>query len=169
MRLAARVALVALLVLLRARVAEDHAAASRRLEPTRAPAPPVALGCASRARAASVISELARGVRWVAELCWRRASERASGGAIRQRADQTLAGLVFFEGATTIPRVAVERARRASRATNAVPRPNQCVVGAAPKRHQTDGARTVLRVGRCLLYTSPSPRDGLLSRMPSSA
>ena len=23
--------------------------------------------------------------------------------------------------------------------------------------------------GHCLLYTSPSPRDGLLSRMPSSA
>ena len=27
--------------------------------------------------------------------------------------------------------------------------------------------KTLLRV--CLLYTSPSPRDGLLSRMPSSA
>ena len=27
---------------------------------------------------------------------------------------------------------------------------------------------TALRMG-CLLYTSPSPRDGLLSRMPSSA
>src|SRR5665647_3617359 len=27
------------------------------------------------------------------------------------------------------------------------------------------GARTMI----CLLYTSPSPRDGLLSRMPSSA
>ena len=26
-----------------------------------------------------------------------------------------------------------------------------------------------LIVGTCLLYTSPSPRDGLLSRMPSSA
>ena len=26
-----------------------------------------------------------------------------------------------------------------------------------------------LMVNRCLLYTSPSPRDGLLSRMPSSA
>ena len=26
-----------------------------------------------------------------------------------------------------------------------------------------------LTVGGCLLYTSPSPRDGLLSRMPSSA
>ena len=36
-------------------------------------------------------------------------------------------------------------------------------------------ARTVRRFGEvvkgytCLLYTSPSPRDGLLSRMPSSA
>ena len=26
-----------------------------------------------------------------------------------------------------------------------------------------------LQQGICLLYTSPSPRDGLLSRMPSSA
>ena len=25
------------------------------------------------------------------------------------------------------------------------------------------------RIADCLLYTSPSPRDGLLSRMPSSA
>ena len=28
---------------------------------------------------------------------------------------------------------------------------------------------TLDQVGTCLLYTSPSPRDGLLSRMPSSA
>ena len=27
----------------------------------------------------------------------------------------------------------------------------------------------IARLGICLLYTSPSPRDGLLSRMPSSA
>ena len=27
----------------------------------------------------------------------------------------------------------------------------------------------VIDIGSCLLYTSPSPRDGLLSRMPSSA
>ena len=27
----------------------------------------------------------------------------------------------------------------------------------------------VARIAPCLLYTSPSPRDGLLSRMPSSA
>ena len=29
--------------------------------------------------------------------------------------------------------------------------------------------RRVLKGMACLLYTSPSPRDGLLSRMPSSA
>ena len=30
-------------------------------------------------------------------------------------------------------------------------------------------AERLARNGICLLYTSPSPRDGLLSRMPSSA
>ena len=29
--------------------------------------------------------------------------------------------------------------------------------------------KTITKYGACLLYTSPSPRDGLLSRMPSSA
>ena len=29
--------------------------------------------------------------------------------------------------------------------------------------------QTEVVVNTCLLYTSPSPRDGLLSRMPSSA
>ena len=34
----------------------------------------------------------------------------------------------------------------------------------------TDGLRRVnAELWDCLLYTSPSPRDGLLSRMPSSA
>ena len=32
-----------------------------------------------------------------------------------------------------------------------------------------DSLDTVELVMACLLYTSPSPRDGLLSRMPSSA
>ena len=32
-----------------------------------------------------------------------------------------------------------------------------------------DSSKCVARVWDCLLYTSPSPRDGLLSRMPSSA
>ena len=36
---------------------------------------------------------------------------------------------------------------------------------------QEDAYRMLLsaKLGLCLLYTSPSPRDGLLSRMPSSA
>ena len=34
----------------------------------------------------------------------------------------------------------------------------------------SNGTQTVAQsIGTCLLYTSPSPRDGLLSRMPSSA
>ena len=32
-----------------------------------------------------------------------------------------------------------------------------------------DGTYLGVRIQFCLLYTSPSPRDGLLSRMPSSA
>ena len=34
---------------------------------------------------------------------------------------------------------------------------------------QTQGRATAFLSDPCLLYTSPSPRDGLLSRMPSSA
>ena len=37
------------------------------------------------------------------------------------------------------------------------------VVDKAPAQIEQPGSTT------CLLYTSPSPRDGLLSRMPSSA
>ena len=36
-------------------------------------------------------------------------------------------------------------------------------------RVRTYEERRVTRSDTCLLYTSPSPRDGLLSRMPSSA
>ena len=38
--------------------------------------------------------------------------------------------------------------------------------------HQPEGVELIALVvenDTCLLYTSPSPRDGLLSRMPSSA
>ena len=34
---------------------------------------------------------------------------------------------------------------------------------------QTGGRAVIADSSSCLLYTSPSPRDGLLSRMPSSA
>ena len=42
-----------------------------------------------------------------------------------------------------------------------------CLLGAVLSGSQ-ELVRTLLDAG-CLLYTSPSPRDGLLSRMPSSA
>ena len=38
------------------------------------------------------------------------------------------------------------------------------------QEHASCGVGLVVAIdGNCLLYTSPSPRDGLLSRMPSSA
>ena len=39
-----------------------------------------------------------------------------------------------------------------------------CIMGAALTQGSQGGTHDA-----CLLYTSPSPRDGLLSRMPSSA
>ena len=42
--------------------------------------------------------------------------------------------------------------------------------GVAKYRRDNPGSELKTAVtGSCLLYTSPSPRDGLLSRMPSSA
>ena len=37
------------------------------------------------------------------------------------------------------------------------------------ERVAIEDAKLYSTYGTCLLYTSPSPRDGLLSRMPSSA
>ena len=38
-----------------------------------------------------------------------------------------------------------------------------------PTRLTDHTATLIAHIYTCLLYTSPSPRDGLLSRMPSSA
>ena len=45
------------------------------------------------------------------------------------------------------------------------------VVGASPAPHAEilEKAKPLLEKKGCLLYTSPSPRDATLSRMPSSA
>ena len=42
-------------------------------------------------------------------------------------------------------------------------------VGIARSELEAVERETIAKVKNCLLYTSPSPRDGLLSRMPSSA
>ena len=47
--------------------------------------------------------------------------------------------------------------------------PNHLLVPSSKYRKAIAAAILVWSVYTCLLYTSPSPRDGLLSRMPSSA
>ena len=46
---------------------------------------------------------------------------------------------------------------------------DQTTVSVAPENQTRDVVDSTSRSTSCLLYTSPSPRDGLLSRMPSSA
>ena len=43
------------------------------------------------------------------------------------------------------------------------------VMPANPPNTQKQNFKDIALLDDCLLYTSPSPRDGLLSRMPSSA
>ena len=43
------------------------------------------------------------------------------------------------------------------------------LIGGLDRPTQGDVCLDGERLASCLLYTSPSPRDGLLSRMPSSA
>ena len=79
-------------------------------------------------------------------------------------ADQTLAalsapkvGLISYE---SVPNICPSVARRNSKGERVKLTPHS--------RERIKGAYNGLRKA-CLLYTSPSPRDGLLSRMPSSA
>ena len=46
---------------------------------------------------------------------------------------------------------------------------NSNIISARVARETFDVERVVARIYDCLLYTSPSPRDATLSRMPSSA
>ena len=79
---------------------------------------------------------------------WRFVSE--DGGSVRSSC-----------GLELTPRLSLDEERAH---LNGPLRPSMAVVcgGMNVQRHRS-------RAAACLLYTSPSPRDGLLSRMPSSA
>ena len=59
---------------------------------------------------------------------------------------------------------------RRSRMPMVLPTGDDCIKAALSMCGRAfDQPKRVVRIESCLLYTSPSPRDGLLSRMPSSA
>ena len=69
-------------------------------------------------------------------------------------------GLTLLSGLSTYPVLTTAAAKALSKDMEAV---TDIQAGIAPSPKSVMGANV------CLLYTSPSPRDGLLSRMPSSA
>ena len=69
-------------------------------------------------------------------------------------------------------REAVTNALKEALGEHAAHVPWEKALSAPPKPEMGDvafGCFPLARAYNCLLYTSPSPRDGLLSRMPSSA
>ena len=89
------------------------------------------------------------------------ASEVRAGPAARQLASQTGVALTDVQGTGKHGRVLTEDIRKAAQE-------DAGIVVEPLAQTKADLAERVKRVP-CLLYTSPSPRDGLLSRMPSSA
>ena len=100
---------------------------------------------------------------WIFELLWPLIEWL---GTLPLSATSTLAASVCFAVATLITGVYFVRGRHRLIAIIGSIGAAAIVVAvhAAPRQ-----ALTVTVLDVCLLYTSPSPRDGLLSRMPSSA
>ena len=83
-------------------------------------------------------------------------------------------GAVTVSAATALDAGLPIRPAFGSRGAGACPNAGRSAGARSGGRGLRDGtrgqqARRGVRPGVCLLYTSPSPRDGLLSRMPSSA
>ena len=77
----------------------------------------------------------------------------------------------FYEGGIRVPMLAYwPKKIKANATSNHISAfwdflPTVCEIAQIQQPQNTDGISFL----PCLLYTSPSPRDGLLSRMPSSA
>ena len=61
------------------------------------------------------------------------------------------------------------KVRNPKQITTVIPKSKELSMNEVVVNWGLDEAHTLRGLNICLLYTSPSPRDGLLSRMPSSA
>ena len=77
--------------------------------------------------------------------------------AVKEATDEPIKGVTQARQKMMTP-AQKSRARKARRES-----------GLSARRDMKDAKPPVEKSEGCLLYTSPSPRDGLLSRMPSSA
>ena len=74
------------------------------------------------------------------------------------------------DGAEAVVREAARLLRDGHRDDTLIKASKQILTLVSPKNNAVNlNANAFARSVDCLLYTSPSPRDGLLSRMPSSA
>ena len=80
----------------------------------------------------------------------------------------TIRAMMRFEAATHEFTRTAETVRDSVEHAEAVTRQVEVLV-ASMQSAMAPVQRAAARCTGCLLYTSPSPRDGLLSRMPSSA
>ena len=105
------------------------------------------------------------------------AVEALAAACYRHRVPLTLRGTgtgnygqsVPLEGGVVMLTTALQRVRSIDPHTGVVTVEPGCSLRELDQQLRLQGRQLRLLPSTCLLYTSPSPRDGLLSRMPSSA
>ena len=87
----------------------------------------------------------------------------------REICEQNGAGLTVAEMLTSNPELWNNKKNKYKRVKPNLSGPNVVQIAGSDPILMAQAAKLNAKWGACLLYTSPSPRDGLLSRMPSSA
>ena len=89
--------------------------------------------------------------------------EEAQSRAVRKQKDDALQAQKIYQARLS------EEARKARDKELAASRAKSALLAEIERAKSVEAAPEPETLSSCLLYTSPSPRDGLLSRMPSSA